>query len=366
MPNELSTSGGALHLELSEGRRSPSAGPSVSAGPSSLTDMLLSEDEESDAAEEQPPGAGAAAGSMQALEGLGTPAAATVPEQSAGAAGAHQTMVQPATEPPHAGAARSGAAAAPPANHGAQAGGPHQQQRGAGSPAASVPAPPRATADGAQPAAAAATAPGEGLSGGSSAALLHGQDMEGRHAQALLPLSESSTAAPQKLPLQELLSARAPPQASPRPQQMHKPPLPPGKRKCSKPPAAPLVVQRFDQYFREVMAPMRQRCHEGRLATRVDPAAVPFAIKAGSLYALFCLHQTQPGKTSVYMPTEVRWNAGADEMAGKGCCRSACRPPRFVAQGRPSTWTPSESAEVCLAPPLSMGQPACLAGRLPA
>ena len=318
LPNGLRTSGPALHPELSEDgvhKRSPSAGPSVSA---SLADMLLSEDEGSDAAEEQP--AGAAAGSMQALEGLGRPAAAMVPQQVPRAAGAHETGFQPASEPPPAGAVKSGAAAAPTANSGSQAGGPHQQQQGAGSPTANVPVPPRATADGAQPAAAAAQAPAEGPSGAPSAALFQEQDTEGRQGQPLLPPSEASTAAPQTLPLQELLSARAPRQASPRPQQVPKPPPPPGKRKGARPPAAPLVVQRFDQYFREVMAPMRQRCRQRRLATRVDPAAVPFAIKAGSLYALFCLHQTQPGKTNVYMPTEVRCNACTDELSGKGCC----------------------------------------------
>lgn len=234
--------------------------------------------------------------------------------------------VQPASDPLHASAVKSGAAAAAPVNHEAQAEGAHQQQQGAGCRAAEVLVPPGATADGAQPAAAAAQAPAGGLSGAPSAAVFQAQDTEGRQGQALLPPSESSTAAPQKLPLQELLAARAPPQASPRPQQVHKPPPPPGKRKGAKPPAAPLVVQRFDQYFREVVAPMRQRCRQRCLATRVDPAAVPFAIKAGSLYALFCLHQTQPGKTHVYMPTEARCNAYFDEMSGKGCCWTTFSP----------------------------------------
>ena len=319
LSNELSTSAAAPHLEPSEDglrMRSPSAGPSTSVGPSrrssSLADMLLSEDEGSDTAEEQP--AGPAARSMQALEGRGHPAAATVPEQLSQAAGAYGTGVQPASEAAPHGAVESGAAAAPPVNHGAQAGGPHLQQQGAGNPAADVLVPPRATAGGTQPAAAAAQAPAEGPSSAPSAALFQEQDTEGQQGQAPLP-PESSAVAPQKLPLQELLSARAPLQASPRSQQVHKPPRRPGKRKGVKPPAAPLVVQRFDQYFREVMAPMRQRCHQRRLETRVDPAAVPFPIKAGSLYALFCLHQTQPGKTNVYMPTQVRCSAGFDEMS---------------------------------------------------
>lgn len=38
---------------------------------------------------------------------------------------------------------------------------------------------------------------------------------------------------------------------------------------------------------------------------RSDPASVPFETKAGSVFALYCLHETQPGKVPIYLPLEL-------------------------------------------------------------
>lgn len=38
---------------------------------------------------------------------------------------------------------------------------------------------------------------------------------------------------------------------------------------------------------------------------RPNPAKVPLATKVGSLYAVYCLHETQPGRVPVYLPLEL-------------------------------------------------------------
>lgn len=55
----------------------------------------------------------------------------------------------------------------------------------------------------------------------------------------------------------------------------------------------------------DVASPLTEAPPQPRPYTKLDPAAVPLATKAGAVYALYCIYETQPGRIPIYMPLEM-------------------------------------------------------------
>ena len=55
----------------------------------------------------------------------------------------------------------------------------------------------------------------------------------------------------------------------------------------------------------DVASPLTEGPPQPRPYTKLDPAAVPLATKAGAVYALYCIYETQPGRIPIYMPLEM-------------------------------------------------------------
>lgn len=69
--------------------------------------------------------------------------------------------------------------------------------------------------------------------------------------------------------------------------------------------SAPVSVPAAAASLQAAAAPNRTMHIKATPYPKPNPAKVPLATKVGSLYAIYCLHETQPGRVPVYLPLEL-------------------------------------------------------------